>query len=84
MNIAICGALRAGKDVVGDYLCERYGYTTFAFGDGLTSVCQALYPNQFLDGKKPRALLQGFGQDARKYMLVSTFQSNTSISITSR
>lgn len=67
MNIAICGKLRSGKDSVSNYLCEKYGYTRFAFGDGLKAVCRSLYPDQFAGGRKPRALLQGFGQDARRY-----------------
>lgn len=66
-NIALTGAMRSGKDTVADYLVGKYGYTRFAFGDGLKDVCRALYPDQFADGNKPRALLQGFGEDVRKY-----------------
>jgi dephospho-CoA kinase len=67
MNIAICGLLRSGKDSVAAYLCANYGYSRFAFGDGLKDVCRRLYPEEFVDGRKPRALLQGFGQMARSF-----------------
>ena len=67
MNIAICGRMRSGKGEISNRLCSKHGYTEFAFGDGLKAVCRSLYPDQFANGSKPRALLQGFGQDARKY-----------------
>lgn len=66
-NIALTGLMRSGKDAVAAYLTDKYGYTRFAFGDGLKDVCRVLYPDEFANGNKPRALLQGFGQDARKY-----------------
>lgn len=67
MNIVICGRMRSGKGETSSRLCSEYGFTEFAFGDGLKTVCRSLYPEQFADGRKPRALLQGFGEDARKY-----------------
>lgn len=67
MNIVICGKMRSGKGETSSRLCTEYGFTEFAFGDGLKAVCRSLYPEQFTDGRKPRALLQGFGEDARKY-----------------
>jgi dephospho-CoA kinase len=66
-NLAICGLLRSGKDAVGAYLTERYGYTRFAFGDGIRRITRELYPESYADGNKPRALLQGFGQMARTF-----------------
>jgi dephospho-CoA kinase len=67
-NIAICGLIRSGKDAVGAYLTERYGYTRFAFGDGIRRITRELYPESYADGNvKPRALLQGFGQMARSF-----------------
>ncbi|MHA7962852.1 AAA family ATPase [Paenibacillus sp. CAU 1782] len=66
-NIAITGHLRSGKDELGNRLSQRYGYVRFAFGDGIKDVCRRLYPEQFTDGKKPRALLQGVGQALRQY-----------------
>lgn len=67
VNIALTGALRSGKDVFAAYLVRKYGYTRFAFGDGLKDVCRRLYPEQFEGGRKPRALLQNFGQMARSF-----------------
>lgn len=67
INIALTGKLRSGKDSVAAHLVANCGYKQFAFGDGLKDVCRQLYPDQFANGAKPRSLLQGFGQDARKY-----------------
>lgn len=66
-NIGLIGKLRSGKDSVAAYLIERYDYTRFAFGDGIKDVCRRLYPDQFADGRKPRALLQGVGQTLRTF-----------------
>lgn len=66
-NIALTGHLRSGKDEIGNRLCQRYGYARFAFGDGIKDVCRRLYPDQFTDNKKPRALLQGVGQALRQF-----------------
>lgn len=65
--IAITGKFRSGKDVIAAHLVERYGYTRFAFGDGIRDVCRRLYPDHFRDGTKPRALLQGVGQVLRTF-----------------
>jgi dephospho-CoA kinase len=66
-HIAITGGLRSGKDTVGAYLREKYGYTRFAFGNGIREVTFRLYPHLYANGEKPRALLQGFGQMARSF-----------------
>lgn len=63
-NIALCGKLRAGKDVAADYLVRQYGYARFAFGDELKR-----YANELFDvppGVKDRALYQWFGQTVRQ------------------
>jgi|GEM_PF-1539845 len=65
--IALCGQLRAGKDAVAAYLVRHYGYTRFAFGDGIREVTRRLYPEAYEGSEKPRALLQGFGQMARSF-----------------
>jgi dephospho-CoA kinase len=67
VNIAICGKFRSGKDTVGKYLCDNYGYKRFAFGDGIRRVTRELYPHLYEGNAKPRALLQGFGQMARQF-----------------
>lgn len=69
-NIGLIGRLRSGKDTLADYLAdnvEGYGYLRYAFGDGIRDVCRRLYPEQFADGVKPRALLQQFGEYARTH-----------------
>ncbi|MGG1445028.1 AAA family ATPase [Brevibacillus laterosporus] len=67
VKIALTGKMRSGKDTVADYLAEHYGFIRFAFGDGIKRVCHELFPDQFTDGKKPRALLQGVGQALRTF-----------------
>lgn len=66
-NVAITGAMRSGKDVIAAYLTQKYGYTRFAFGDGIREVTRRLYPQMYVNGEKPRALLQSFGQMARTF-----------------
>lgn len=68
-NIGLIGRLRSGKDTVAAYLAdeEGYGYRPFAFGDGIRDICRRLYPEQFANGAKPRALLQQFGEYARTH-----------------
>lgn len=66
MKIALYGFMRSGKDTVGQFLINRYNFQRFAFGDGIREVCRRLFPEQMQDAK-PRALLQGVGQDLRKY-----------------
>jgi dephospho-CoA kinase len=71
-NIGLIGKLRSGKDTVADYLefhdeGEGYGYLRYAFGDGIRDICRRLYPDQFANGAKPRALLQQFGEYARTH-----------------
>lgn len=66
-NIALVGKMRSGKDTIAEYAIWEYGFTRFAFGDGIRKVCRELFPDQMKDGAKPRSLLQGIGQDMRKY-----------------
>lgn len=65
MNIALTGRLRSGKDSVGNYLCTRYGYTRFAFGDELKRYAHELF-GEPAPGTKPRELYQWFGQAMRQ------------------
>ncbi|WP_257391424.1 deoxynucleotide monophosphate kinase family protein [Cytobacillus gottheilii] len=67
MNIALVAKMRSGKDTLADYVIKKYGYTRFAFGDGIREVARELFPEQMKDGNKPRALLQGIGQSMRKF-----------------
>ncbi|MGG0757540.1 AAA family ATPase [Brevibacillus laterosporus] len=65
VKIALTGKMRSGKDTVAGYLVEHYDFIPYAFGDGIKRICHELFPEQFVDGKKPRALLQGVGQAMR-------------------
>lgn len=56
------GEMRSGKDTVGKYLIEEYGFKRFAFGDGIVKTAKKLFPEWFESGVKPRKLLQDFGQ----------------------
>ncbi|MFW5434328.1 AAA family ATPase [Paenibacillus apiarius] len=64
MNIAICGKMRSGKDATSRYLCEKYGYTRFAFGDELKRYADELFGVH--GGGKCRELYQWFGQTMRE------------------
>jgi dephospho-CoA kinase len=64
-NIGICGGLRSGKDTVGDYISQNYGYTQFAFGDELKNDFHRRYPEIPRD-PKPRIGYQTHGQLMRR------------------
>lgn len=61
-NIALTGKFRSGKDEVAKYLCARYGYTQFAFGDELKRYYHELFGHT---DAKPREGYQWFGQTMR-------------------
>lgn len=77
IKIALTGKMRVGKDTV--YKILRQELTTYAeknnlkpevhqiaFGDALKEYAEALFPDRFEDGKKPRELFQWFGQTMRQ------------------
>lgn len=63
-SFAITGYMRSGKDAVAAYLCERHGYTRFAFGDELKRYANEIFNVE--EGTKPRELYQWFGQTMRQ------------------
>lgn len=69
INIALTGKIRSGKDTVARNLIrlmsEEYKVQTFAFGDTLKVYAKELFPDEFMDGRKPRDLFQWFGQTLR-------------------
>lgn len=67
MNIALTAKMRAGKDTVAEYLIKKYGFTKFAFGDGIKRLCRDYYPELTKEGAKPRYLYQNVGQSLRKF-----------------
>jgi dephospho-CoA kinase len=66
MKIALIGKIRSGKDTLGDYLITHYGMYRFAFGDPLKENVKRVFPEAFSNGKKPRKLLQEYGQKMRE------------------
>lgn len=77
IKIALTGKMRVGKDTVYKLLAQEL--TTYAeqnnlkpevhqiaFGDALKEYSEALFPDRFEDGKKPRELFQWFGQTMRQ------------------
>ncbi len=67
LKIALTGRMRSGKDTVADYLTDIYGFQRFAFADGIRATCALALPHILAQGRKPRKLYQGVGQDFRKY-----------------
>ncbi|MGM1023517.1 MAG: AAA family ATPase [Bacillota bacterium] len=65
-KIALCGGARSGKDTVAEYLVLNHNFTRFAFGDAIRGLCWSYFPER-MGGGKDRPLLQGVGQDLRKY-----------------
>ena len=41
--IGICGRKRHGKDTLGDYLVEHYGYTKIGFADAVKEACRCIF-----------------------------------------
>lgn len=62
-NIALTGKFRSGKDEVARYLCDKYGYKRFAFGDALKRHYHELFGPTT---GKDREGYQWFGQTMRE------------------
>jgi hypothetical protein len=41
--IGLTGFKRSGKDTVGDYLCEKYGFTKLSYASALKKACQSIF-----------------------------------------
>lgn len=67
MRVALTGRMRSGKDEAARHLVIRHGFQRLAFGDGIREVCRLVFPEFMASSSKPRALLQGVGQDLRRY-----------------
>jgi dephospho-CoA kinase len=65
IKIAFTAKLRAGKDTAADHLHIRYGFDKVAFGDALKRNVNEAFPWVY-GPKKPRALLQQYGQLMRE------------------
>lgn len=67
MNIAILGKMGSGKDVIGEYLIRKYGFTRYAFADNVKLIAEVWFPSLYGNGKeKPRKLLQDVGTKFRE------------------
>jgi dephospho-CoA kinase len=66
IKIGLTGKMRSGKDTVGDYLKNEYGFKTFSFAEGIKFVCGSV-GLELAEGGKQRALYQAVGQDLRKH-----------------
>lgn len=61
-RIALLGAARSGKDTIGKYLYDNYGYNRYAFGDELKRHYHEIFGEA---DHKPRQGYQAFGQAMR-------------------
>lgn len=84
--IGIVGKKGSGKDTVGEYLIEKYGYVRFAFGDKVKEVAKALFNfsdeqlhgslKDIIDeryGIKPRETFQRLGTEFGQYDIHKLF-----------
>jgi hypothetical protein len=81
--IAICGAKRVGKDLLSNYICNRYGYKKIAFAEPLKDCIKGLfnftedqvgdsYVKDVVDerwGIAPRKAMQFFGTEILQYKI---------------
>lgn len=64
MKIALVGKARSGKDTVGNYLIDNYGFQRFYFAQGIEEIIKMYFPDSFVHGK-PRKHYQHIGQELR-------------------
>ena len=64
MKLIILGKAGSGKDTVGDYLVEQYGYTKYSFAAKLKEICHDLFPELMMLDR--RNLLQTVGSKMRQ------------------
>jgi dephospho-CoA kinase len=65
--LGIAGKKRSGKDTIGNYLINNYGYIRYAFGDPVKEVCKILFGfnNEQLHGEK-KELVSQYGISPRE------------------
>jgi hypothetical protein len=87
MIIGIIGNKNAGKDTIGQYLCEKFGYTRYAFGDPVKQVCKTIFSlsDEQLNDRKlketidprwdisPRHMFQRIGTEFAQFELFKLF-----------
>lgn len=62
-RIGIIGKAGSGKSASSSYLVRQYGFTRIGLADKLKEICKELWPEEFLNGNKPRKLLQTIGTE---------------------
>lgn len=87
MIIGIAGKKGSGKDMLGNYLIQKYGFKRYAFGDPVKEVCRNLFgfnDDQLYGNKKeqitelgitPREAFQKIGTDFGRKALHQLFPS---------
>jgi len=84
--IGIIGVKNSGKDTVGSYLIENYGFTRYAFGDPVKQICKNLFSlsEEQLDRKlketidprwdiSPRQMFQKIGTEFGQFEIFKLF-----------
>lgn len=74
MIIGIAGKKGSGKDTIGDFLCENYGYIRYAFGDPVKDVCKILFGfnNRQLYGDKKEVMTNWGITPRRAFQVIGT------------
>lgn len=67
MIIGVTGCAGAGKDEVGKYFVEHYGFTRLAFADEVKRVATEVFGWDGVKDERGRRLLQDIGATARTY-----------------
>lgn len=64
-HICLLGKMRAGKDTLGKYLCNKQGFKRYAFGDRVKHHYHKIFGYE--GGFSPRLAYQWFGQAMRQH-----------------
>ena len=88
MIIGIYGKKRHGKDTIADFLCKKYGFVKYGFGDPIKEISRIIFgfTDEQLYGEqkdiidsywniKPRDFFQKFGTDYGQFIFPDHFPS---------
>jgi len=86
MIIGIYGKKRSGKDTIANFLCEKYGFIKYGFGDPIKDIAKIMFgftEEQLYGSKKeeidpewnisPRQFFQKFGTDYGQFLFPEQF-----------
>lgn len=65
-KIALTGRARSGKDFLANEMRADFRIQTLAFGNDLKFHARNIFPHMFEGGRKPRKVIQDFGQMMRR------------------